>query len=388
MDTLVQPCGIDFKSVTTGRSSTIRTFNSYSFDRNMMTPASAFRFTAPGVEKAERMAIRSGDLASIFAIDARGNKIPIGTGIIDETDTHGTASSIEYVLSGRDLIGQLVDNAAVDASNRILNTKDLTLVQIAYMLRQGTRLPEAIKFQGVPNAKILTQTNPGETKINTLQRYLELVNCLVWSSRDGSMVIGKANFTGTNNAGNLIASSSSPSLNNVMDFRVKRNVNQAIRRIITQLQTLGQVHAAPNTLINGDDEVLDVLAVDSRVGRSVYETFTYGEGSEAANQIQLVGNQNASPNYLGAVHSRRKVAKENVNILQVDCVVEGHFDSDGNVYDVDRIYDVRIEDEDLAIPMYCYAVTYNMTMQMGMTTNLKLCKVGNTLTADSALVAN
>ena len=87
----------------------------------------------------------------------------------DETDTHITKDSVAYVISGRDMLGQLVDNSSVDSNNRIVNTTQVTLNRIAESVIQDTRIPAEILFQQVPNVQIIFNTNAGETKINTLQ---------------------------------------------------------------------------------------------------------------------------------------------------------------------------------------------------------------------------
>lgn len=370
------PVELDFKSVQKGstqQATSLRTFTSYNFERNILVPAAAFRFTAPGVDRSLRTAIRSGDWASLYVVDAAGNRQQIGTGIVDETDTHVTPGNVEYVLTGRDLLAQMVDNSAVDKNNRIQNTENISLRTLLKLLIANTRLSqtEPILMQ-VPNTTLLFQTNPGETKINALQRYLEFTNCLVWTHPNGRVIVGKPNFT-QKPLGKLILSSSSPEQNNVIDGRSRRSANMAIRQIVTQLQTLGQVDASAFTVDNNINDMRNIAG--SKGGRSVYRTFSYGQGNDAINQLQQVGNQTGTPQDIGAALSRREIARENMKILDVEMVVRGHLNDAGLVYNVDQVYNVNIADDDVFEDMYVYSCAWELTNEHGMITRLKLCKL-------------
>lgn len=377
------PIEIDFKSAASGHSKAVslRTFTSYQFDRNILTPASAFRFTAPGVDQDLRNAIRSGDMAELFVVDSKGKRTQIATGFIDETDTHITHSSLEYVLSGRDTLGQLVDNAAVDSNNKLQNVQQITLDKILALMIANTRIPQGYQFQQIPNSQLLFQTNAGETKINALQRYLDFCNCLVWSRPNGQVMIGKPNFA-QKKAGQLRVKSASGSKSNVLEARVRRNLNQAIRKIVTQLQTLTLVNPTPSTVNNN----LSELRSRSGVGRSVYSIFSYGAGEDAVNNITQVGNQKGAPNDIGSALSRREIARENMKTLDVEMVVEGHVNESGVPYNIDQLYEVQIDDEDVSQDLYVYHVSYELTIDHGILTRLNLCPKG-TIVDGSAVVS-
>lgn len=380
-----EPIGLDFKSAQSGATSDVqsmRTFNSYSFERSILTPAAAFRFTAPGVDKSLRTSIRSCDLVTIWATGPSGGKTPLGTGILDETDTHVIPENVDYVLTGRDTLSQLVDNSAIDASNKIINTSSATLDTILGSLLKNTRIPQGYVLQQVPNAKLLFQTTPGETKINALQRFLEFTNCLVWTNGFGQIIIGKPNFT-QEKSGQLVLSSTNPVGNNCVEGRSRRGVNKAIRQIVTQLQTFEQVDAGSFTIKNNDPDMVAVAA--SGGGRSVYRTFSYGQGNDAVNQYKTIGNQSGNPKAMGAQLSLREIARENMNILDVELVTNGHFNDDGDVYQMDQIYNVQIEDDDVSEDMYVYSCSYELTMDRGMMTHLKLCRLGTIVAGADAL---
>lgn len=380
------PIELDFKSAASNISvpSSLRTFTSYAFERSIVTPASAFRFSAPGVEKAQRLAIRSGDTVSLFALGANAFKQPIAVGFVDETDTHILPSSVDYLLSGRDTVGQLVDNDSVDAQNRIINTTNISLEQIFATLIANTRIPQEFIKNFIPNGNLLFQTRPGASKLSTLQQYLDFTNCLVWSNPDGRAVIGKPNFA-QGPSGKLTMLSSDPTQNNLIEARVKRNLTQVIRQIVTQLQTNEQVDASTFTVANADPDVRARAA--SLVGRSLYRLFSYGNGADAVNQINQVGNSSGDPKVLGRSFSLREIARENMKILDVEAIIGGtHLNEFGQVYNIDQIYDVALEDEDVAEPMYVYSVSFELTVEHGMITRLRLCRLGS-ICADSGVIA-
>jgi prophage tail gpP-like protein len=376
------PIALDFKSAITatgavpGSGTSLRTFDSYSFERNILSPGAAFRFTAPGVTAALRQSIRSGDLVELFAIDPDGNALPIATGIIDETDTHVMPNRIEYVLTGRDMLGQLVDNAAVDSKNAVIQAKDITLDGILQALIANTRIPAQFQINPpLPNGQILFQTNPGETKISVLQRYLEFTNCLIWCAPNGQLVIGKPNMaSSTDDSVGLKLTSKKPQGNNLLEARVRRGTNLAIRQITTQLQTLSIVPPT-STVMNNDKDMQKVAS--QGVGRSVFEMFSYGQGTDTINVLTQVGNSNSTPYAIGTAMSNRQLAKENMKIIDVEAVVRGHLNGDGDVYDIDQVYDVQIDADAVAEPMYVYSVAHELTLEHGRISRLRLCRLGS-----------
>lgn len=368
-----KPILLSFKSAApNSESATLNSFTSYNFERNILVPASAFRFTAPGVDKAQRKAIRSGDMVELWAVDSLGSKQQIATGFVDETDTHIVPEAIEYVLTGRDTLGQLVDNASVDAQNRIINVKEASLGTILGELLKNTRLPLSFVPQQMPNGVFLFQTNPGETKISALQRYLEFTNCLVWTLPSGQVKIGKPNFT-QKRQGILILESAGQS-NNILDARVRRNVNQAIRQIVSQLQTQDQVDAGSFTKNNNDPDMRRISPALG--GRSVYRHFSYGQGQDSVNTIVGVGNQSGNPRKIGDELSLREIARDNMKILDVEAVVKGHLNENGNVYNIDQVYGVRIDDDDVGEDLYVYSCSYELTKEHGRLTRMRLCRLG------------
>lgn len=352
----------------------LRTFTSYSFERTVMTPASAFRFTAPGISKETRMGIRSGDMVSLWAVDFYGNKLPLATGFIDETDTHIISNGKEYVITGRDTLGQLVDNDAIDSKNAKQHIEKATLETITKQLIKNTKIPQdLIKQDNLPNGTFLWQTNTQETKMNVLARYLHLADCLAWSAPDGRMIIGKPNFH-QEKSGHLICSSSQNYLNNIIEARVRRSPHTAIRQIVTQLQSLEEVAPAPYTMQNEDDDVKAIAP--ALCGRSIYRHFSYGQREDAINQLKGLGSQDGNYSQIGRVYTLREIARDNMKVLDVEVVVKGHINENNGLYNIDQIYNVQIEDEDVNEDMYVYSCIYELSMGAGLITRMRLCRLG------------
>lgn len=382
LNRIVKPIEMDIKSAQFGKNNSfqpLKTFTSYSFERNIMVPASSFRFTAPGVDPKVRQSIRSGDMVELFVVKNNGNRILIATGFIDETDTHITPSSVEYVLTGRDTLGQLVDNAAVDSDNKVIIIEKVSLSTILNFLIQNTQIPKTIIPQQVPDGPLLFQTQPGESKLAAFQRYLEFSNCLIWSSPTGQVKLGRPNFT-QSPSGSLVLSRTNTGINNLLEARVRRNVHTAIRQIVVQLQDLDNVDAGSYTKFNFSNDVF--LISPMLGGRSVYQTFSYGRGNDAINLITQIGNSDGSPFKIGEALALREIAKDNMKILEVEAVTKGHLNNKGNVYDVDQVYNVQLPDDNVLENMYVYSVGFELTLQHGMTTRLKLVRLGTIVLSD------
>jgi prophage tail gpP-like protein len=377
------PIELDVKPADPSRGNqlALKTFTSYSFDRNILIPASPFRFTAEGVDPKLRTQIRSSDTVELFVKNEQGTPVQIATGFIDETDTHITPSGVAYLLTGRDTMGQLIDNSAIDENNKIIHLNQVSLAAIANLLVMNTRISSTVVLQQIPNGLLLLQTNPGETKINTLQRYLEYTNCLVWSLPNGQMVVGKPNMAQAK-LGKLVIGRSDPRSNNCLEARVRRNTHTAIREMATQIQALAITDPTLITLANIDPD-LQVVA-NSGAGRSAYRLFSQGNGTDAINQIVGTGN-NAAPQEMGFALSRREIARSNMQILDVEVVVRGHVNENGIPYNVDQVYHVVIEDDQVEEDLYLYAVKYDLTQDKGRTTTLRLCRLG-TIVADVSLI--
>jgi prophage tail gpP-like protein len=375
---LTRPIEMATKSAEDGSEQTLRTFTSYSFDRNMLIPASPFRFTAEGVDKDVRQLIRSADTANLYVKSPAGVSYQLASGIIDETDTHVTPAEVGYVLTGRDTIGQLVDNSSIDAQNRIVHagqTNGFRLIDIATFLIQNTRIPTPVSARYLPNAPLLFQTNPGETKINSLQRYLEFCNCLAWNLPNGQLAIGKPNMVDPPQ-GTLKILSSDPSGNNILEARVRRNINTVIRQIAVQIQELGITDPGQVTIKNADPS----MAAVALAGRSVYRLFSQGNGADSINQLAAVGN-NSGFQTVGANLARREIAMDNMKILDVEAVVDGHIAPSGIPYNVDQTYNTIIEEDDVDEVLYVYACKYDYNKTRGPITTMRLCKLG-TIVAD------
>jgi prophage tail gpP-like protein len=353
----------------------ITTFTSYAFDRSVLTPAAAFRFTAPGVDQDTRLAIRSGDVVRLYADNSQGQTKSVGVGFIDETDTHITASSLEYSVTGRDVVSQLVDNDAVDVDAQMVFFARANINALVSTLLKDTRMMGAhLTKQLDTSAQLAVQTNPGETKITVLQRYLEWLNGLVWANNDGQLIVDKPNFAQKPN-GALTLKYSDPSGNNLLEARVKRNINQAIRRIVTVLNgtEASAATVGHSTLANMDTSLKPYRGTN--VGRSIMRTFDYANGADTLNQGLGLAKGSYEPQTIARAYSAREIAKENMHILDIEVVVEGHFNEFGALYDVDQVYRVTIEDENVAEPLYVYSVSYELTIDHGMITRMRLCRL-------------
>ena len=356
------------------REREITTFTSYSFERSVLTPAAGFRFTAPGVDKDTRMSIRSGDVVRLYVENENNKTAIVAVGFIDDTDCHVTPTNVEYSITGRDVVSQLVDNDAVDNQNQVVFFDRVTIDTLVSTLIKDTRMVGSHRTKQLDTSRTLAvQINAGETKISVLQRYLDFMNGLVWANNDGELIVDKPNFA-QNPKGELTLKYSDPRANNVTEARVKRNINQAIRKIVTVQHDTESTALVKEFTLNNMDASLKPYR-GTNVGRSVLRTFSYATGADSLNQGNQLTQGSFEAQTASRAYSAREVAKENMRILEVEVAVQGHFNEFGLLYDVDQVYKVTIEDEDVAEPMYVYSVSYELTMDHGMVTRLRLCRL-------------
>jgi hypothetical protein len=163
-------------------------------------------------------------------------------------------------------------------------------------------------------------------------------------------------------------------------LRSRRNLNMAIRKIAIPMQSMQLVDPSPVTLTNQDGDMRAALKVDKRVGRSVFRAYTLGNGEGAVNTLVQVG-KNGTPQQISYALARREIARSNMNVLEIECVVRGHVNENGLPYNVNQVYHVEYEKDGVNEDMYVYAARYDLTKDHGRTTTLRLCRLG-TLVAD------
>ena len=177
----------------TRRPIVIKQFLSYSFASSVVVPVSSFSFEFK-LSDDQRLAevVRSGDIAVLLA--GQRNQT-LCTGLIDTTEmeTDGFTGERCFVI-GRDLMGQLEDNEAVSLNSKKMWSDQASIDFVANKLCENTRIREGLDNRGCPTNQKLFSTEPGESRLAALQRFIEPFNALSWMSPEGRLIVGRPNM--------------------------------------------------------------------------------------------------------------------------------------------------------------------------------------------------
>lgn len=344
-------------------------FLSYQFSSSILIPVDtfSFNFSSPDADPLYKH-VKDGDIITLF-----GNDVPLSTGIIDAVDTETDEQFGEKnEIPGRDLMSQLEDQDAISIQDTPIWGNSVPIGQVITSLITNTRV-KGFRLQSAPSGSYLFATEPGESKLAALQRYLEPLNCLAWMDPNGTMVVGRPNM------------SQSP----VGTFFVQRS---ARRSNCTSIKVIRSATSIANIIVpiwSGQENVTDRVPIGQRVynaaqgpkrlrlnGHRVPKTVVVS--TPQANSPQGLSDINlfkaASGNLLQA-HAKREIARANQKELIAQVVVPGHYNESGQPYRIDTVYRVQYDRAILDENMYLFQVEYSAD-ENGQRTSLYFCRLG------------
>ncbi len=351
-------------------------FISYQFTNNMLVPVDSFSysFTAPNDEKPFTDYVLEGDLISLYA-----NNVVIGTGIVDQIEIECDGDNGEKVtVNGRNLLGQLEDQSCVDINMKPIYMENIKITAAIQKIIEGTRIPREIIEIDTPSILSLIQTEPGESKLSAILRFLEPVNCLLWASPEGRLVVGKPNM-GQSPVGKMMINREKRS-SNVLSMRVVKSAASIPSRYVVlwtareaSVQYAVKANNVYDNLAEGPKRLL-------KNGHSVIKTIVSSlpNGADAAGADAITRQNNAlkAGTSLLEQYAFRQIAKENFNETLVTCVVAGHYNEKGEPYRNDTVYNIEYDRAGLNENMYLYSVEFQGTNERGQWTILSFCKLG------------
>lgn len=364
------PVSIVVTPIEKGRSSfRLDRFLSYRFSSSILIPVDTFNFnfSAPDLDPFYSLC-KDGDIVTLFA-----NDVPISTGIIDTIDTETDEQFGEKVeIGGRDLMSQLEDQDAISIQDTPMWANSAPLSQVINTLLTNSRI-NGFRLQDAPSGSYLFATEPGESKLAALQRFLEPLNCIPFMDPNGKLVIGRPRM------------SQSP-LSTFFVMRDQRRSN------CTSIKVIRSATSLPNIIIpiwSGQELVTDRTPIGQRVynaaegpsrlrqaGHRVPKTVVVS--TPQANSAQDLADINrfkaASGNLLQA-HAKREIARANQKEMIVQIVVPGHYNENGDPYKVDTVYRIQYDRAVLDENMYLFQVEYSADNN-GQRTSLYFCKLG------------
>lgn len=350
-------------------------FISYQFQSSVIVPVDSFSFSwsSPDAQPVTR-SIFPGDLVVLIA-----NGIELATGIVDqmEVDTDGDSGE-KVTLSGRDLMSQLEDQDAISLDSSTVWLKSTSLLAGVQKLCENTRIQSAINLVGNTPTRndFLLATEPGESKLAALQRFLEPLNCIAWMAPNGRMNVGKPNMTQTSSGRFIVSRSQRTS--NCLSMRVTRSpttIPNVIIPIWTGQETTVDRVATSQALTNTwAKDASRLYKLGHRVPKTVVVSTPDGDGGQG---ISFINSQKAGGANIIEAYAKREIARRNISELKVEVVVPGHFRDDGTPYAVDTIYQIVNDRSDIDENMYLYQLEYDLTDEGGQRTTLSFCRLGS-----------
>lgn len=350
-------------------------FQSYKFSSNILVPVDAFSFTfaAPGEEKPFSSYVLEGDIATLFA-----NNKQVTTGIVDQIEVDVGEDGEHATVNGRDMMSQLEDNAAVSILKKPMWGKSQTLQAATRQLIEGTRISsDNLLFQDAPKKSYLFSTEPGESRLSALLRFMEPLNVIAWMNPDGKLVIGRPNMA-QQPIGTFVLNKKQR-LSNVLNMRATFSATSIPNKIVVLYNDVqsSQIGIAKNQIFN------NAAAAPSRLrkkGHVIIKAIMVSNPSGADSQSLSSANPfiaAAGSDTLLQAYAKRELARANINECQVQVVVPGHYNASGDFLRPDTVYNIDFDRAGIQKAMYCFAAEWNLTPDRGQFTVLSFCNLGS-----------
>lgn len=356
-------------------------FISYSFNTSITIPVDSFSFTfvAPDDPKPFYERVKEGDIITLF-----GNGVQLATGLIDTVEIETEASSGERVtINGRDLMGQMEDQDAININSGPIYSNKTTVFAAAGKLVETTRIQHIkVGKYTVP----LFGTEVGESKISALQRLIESLNLIAWMLPNGSLKIDKPNFAQA--VSGKFAVSKEKRDSNVLSIRVI----YAAAMVPNVYLPVWSGQEEIQFRVAKEQEILNPLAGPKRLrelGHFLPKASVIGTpaGGSVADNALVSTIVNSAPGTWAKQHSLREMARRNKEALIVEVVVPGHYNTDGSPYGTDKTYIIDYDRGSIKNKkMYLFQSVYQGSEETGQRTSLYFCELNTIVSNNKAQV--
>lgn len=353
-------------------------FLSYQFMSSVMVPVDVFSFVfaAPDDVLPINQRIKVGDIITLQA-----NQQGICTGIVDQVEVEVDREFGEKItITGRNMLSQLEDQECVNPeSQQVFGSKE-TLTGVFKKCLQNTRINPTVIMQSAPVQAYLFATEPGESKLAAISRYLEPLNCIVWMAPNGQIKVGKPAMNNTFESSVFVSKKDQNA--NCLDMRVTRTGTQipsVIIPVIAGTESLQSTLAPSQAILNPAQEPTRLRTSGHTTTKAVVVSNpTSGDPSEfpVVNNLIVAQQQTKQPNSLLNSYALRELARANFSELHVEATVPGHYNDSGNPYIPDTTYRIVYDRGDVDEIMYLYEVHYQLDEGGGQRTSLNFCRLG------------
>jgi len=304
----------------------------------------------------------------------------ISTGLIDTIDVETDEKNGTSIgITGRDLIGQLEDQETVSLNSSIIYASSYTPKQVIAALTKETRISSNPILADSPKSSYLFATQPGESKLSALQRYCEPLNILFWASPNGQIVIGKpAMFSASlgrlgisreRRTSNVLSMRSTRSSTQIPNLMIAIwNGQETTQNRVSPEQVLINKSPGPQRLLNLGHKVIKSVVVSTPQGATAQDLSNVND-LNVANQSVRAGGSN-----LLQAYAKRELARANLNDLQVQCQVVGHYNETGVPYAPNQVYRIQYDLDKIDEDMFLFKVEYTFDISQSQKTNLFFCR--------------
>ncbi len=362
----------------------ITNFTEYSFQNSVIVPVDSFEFKLRNQSLSGSLLkfVRDGDIAILKA----DGKI-ISTGIIDSVNISVNMDSGEDVtIHGRNLLSQLEDQSTINDKDDPIWGNKMSPEDVINALVLNTRI-NYYRLQQIPSLPSipLFGTEPGESKLSALMRYIEPLNCMVWMDPDGTVVIGKPDM-GSESLGTFTVDRENRNSNclSIQANYSSTRIPNIVVPVWTGQETVQSRVAPEQSIPNNASGPKRLLSQGHRVPKSIIVSNPQGSDPQAlsdVNQIVLVGGNNVLQAY-----AKREIARANVGEIGVQVVIKGHYNSDLDPIVVDSNYQINFPRAQLNEKMYLHTINYSMDDKGGQKTSLFFCRLGS-IVADVSIAS-
>lgn len=348
-------------------------FLSYSFSSSIIVPVETFTFNLAIPDKVGSIAddFREGDIVVLSV-----NDVGVCTGIIDQVEIETDAEFGEKaVITGRNLMGQLEDHDAISLDSSPIWAESVSLLTGVKQIIKDTRITNVELTGLIPPGFHLLATEPGESKLAALQRFLEPLNCVAWMDSNGTMLVGKPDMVQPATAHLIIDKENR--FSNALSMRVVRASTQ-IPNVIVPVwsgQEITVNRASPQqALLNMAQGPARLFKLGHRLPKTVIVSTPQGSDPQGLSGVNAI---NAAGGSILKSYAKRELARLNTKEIDVQVVMPGHLNFNGDPYVIDTVYKITYDRGKVDENMYLYQVEYQLSEDGGQKTNLFFCRLGS-----------
>lgn len=363
-------------------------FMSYRFQSSILIPvdswAAEIKYDLDLKDLSGRLRPSEGDIVVL-----RANGIPVATGQIDHLDMETDAKSgTKLTIQGRDLLGMWEDQDSVTIDSKILDGKLYTVDQVIAALAINSRInPKKIIKRTAPRNPYLFATQPGETKLSSIQRFCEALDIYFWMSGDGNLIIGKPDMYGIRSPSDRsrFFVSRRDRSSNVLSMRSSRNSTSVPAYIVPlwngQEGILGRDAPLPSVK-NRNKGPIRLKNLGHTIIKAIVTSTPQGSAPQDLadiNALLVAGQQqNTQIDFKNAqtilnAYAEREMAKLNMKTLQVQVTTPGHYNDRAEPILIDQVYRIQYDVDQIDQDMFLYEVEYTMTEGEGQRTRMFFC---------------